>query len=67
MQHEEFFMNEMNINAGMASGVMASALQQQALGAQLIDKTLQHGAAMGANQTVAANPPHKGNELNMYV
>jgi hypothetical protein len=67
MQHEEYFMNDMSIHAGMASGVMAAALQQQALGAQLIDKTLQHGAAMGANQAAAANPPHKGNELNLYV
>ncbi len=33
-------MSDMSVNASMASGVMASSLHQQAMGAQLIDKTL---------------------------
>jgi len=60
-------MMDMNINAGVASGAMASALQQQAMGAQLIDKTLQQNAAVASSQVSVANPPHKGNELNIYV
>ena len=60
-------MMDMNINASISSGVMASTLQQQALGALLIDKTLQQNATAASSQVSAANPPHKGNELNIYV
>ncbi|MCL2123609.1 MAG: hypothetical protein FWH34_05915 [Desulfovibrionaceae bacterium] len=60
-------MMDMNINASISSGILASSLQQQALGAQLIDKTLQQSAAAAPSQVSAANPPHKGNELNIYV
>jgi hypothetical protein len=58
---------DMNINASISSGIMASSLQQQALGALLIDKTLPQNAAVASSQVSAANPPHKGNELNIYV
>ena len=60
-------MDNMGINASLASGAMASALQQQTLGAQLIDKTLQQSGSLQTDQTVAVNPPHKGNALDMHV
>ena len=61
-------MSDLSINAGIASGVMASALQQQALGAQLINKTLQgQGLAAEPAKAVDAVPQHKGNSLDIHV
>ena len=61
-------MNDMSINAGIASGAMSSALQQQALGAQLINKTLQgQGVVAEPTKAVDALPQHKGNSLNIIV
>lgn len=61
-------MSEMSINAGLASGAMASALQQQTLGAQLINKTLQgQGVVAEPAKAVDALPQHKGNSLDTRV
>ena len=59
-------MDSMSINAGLSTGIMTSALQQQALGAQLIDKTLQQQnlASSGVGQHL---DPNKGNSLNITV
>ena len=61
-------MDGMSINVGLASGAMASALQQQSLGAQLINKTLQgQGVAAEPARIVDAGPQHKGNSLDIHV
>jgi len=61
-------MNDMSVNASIASGAMASALQQQALGAQLINKTLQgQGVVAEPAKAVDAGPQHKGNSLDIRV
>jgi len=61
-------MSDMSINAGIASGAMASALQQQALGAQLINKTLQgQGVAAEPAKVVEVAPQHKGDSLSIRV
>jgi hypothetical protein len=61
-------MSDISINAGIASGAMASAMQQQALGAQLISKTLQgQGVAAEPAKVVDAGPQHKGNSLDLIV
>jgi len=47
---------------------MASALQQQTLGAQLINKTLQgQGVAAEPAKAVDTAPQHKGNSLDTRV
>ena len=61
-------MSDMSINAGLASGAMASALQQQTLGAQLINKTLQgQGVVAEPAKGVDAGTQHKGNSLDTRV
>ena len=59
-------MTDMSVNASLSTGIMATTLQQQALGAQLIDKTLQqqNTASAGAGQHL---DPNKGNALNIIV
>ena len=61
-------MSDMSINAGISSGAMASALQQQALGAQLINKTLQgQGIVAEPAKVVDAGLQDKGGSLDIRV
>jgi len=61
-------MSDMSVSAGLASGAMASALQQQTLGAQLISKTLQgQDVVAAAPKVVDAGLQHKGNALDTRV
>ncbi|MDR0466479.1 MAG: hypothetical protein LBH94_03880 [Deltaproteobacteria bacterium] len=56
------------ISAGVASGAMASALQQQALGAMLINKTLQgQGVVATPAKVVDSVPQHKGDSVDIRV
>ena len=59
-------MNDMSINASLSTGVLAASLQQQTLGAQIIDKTLQQQNIVNPGGGQHLNP-NKGNSLNIIV